>query len=76
MDCTLWALVNHGRLNGADEGPGLSDGSEPLVGGRTVAGPVAEACGPIIGDLDENGPVQSPNAELGVVGDRPRFSGS
>lgn len=69
----------HGIPDGADEGPGLSAGSDSSSGGFDVAarpaekGPIAD-CGPI--DLAENGPGHSLRAELGVIGERPRLLGS
>jgi len=74
-----FSSFDHGIPEGAEEGPGLSPGSDSSSGGLAVAaspaekGPTAD-CGPR--GLAENGPGHSLRAELGVIGERPRSLGS
>lgn len=73
-----FSSFGHGMPEGAEEGPGLSAGSDSSSGGfEDVArpaekGPTAD-CGPSA--LAENGPGHSLRAELGVMGERPRLLG-
>ena len=65
---------------GAEDGPGLKAGSESSSGtGRCkLPAPTDSAAerGPDSVDLDENGPGHSLRADPGVIGERPRLSGS
>ena len=77
--CSVWSF-GHGIPEGADDGPGLRAGNESVSGiglcKRAEPTDKVEEGGPASVDREENGPCHSLSADPGVIGERPRFSGS